>query len=310
MGILAVPDDLAHHRADGRPLLLHRHLVDAVPEHREQLPHEVELDAAQSVLGGQPFQLGDAGLQLGVLGVEFLQPFSYMDGRRAVPEVGQRVHQGVDLALGLGLLLPQVLQPLVVLLPVAGVKPFALFQLGQKGAVVAGQLLDLLHDGRVQQVAVGVAPVAEAAFAALLHLADVGVDGLAIGCEPFGELGIHPVAAAAPEQAGEQCLVAAGLAVALGFVPLERFLHFDPGFGRDEARVLPHRDDPLAGGQIDGGSPLLLVGAVVGQNAPARRRTPPASRTGLPASPQSTGRRPGRQSGKPGSAKCPVWKTG
>ena len=101
----------------------------------------------------------------------------------------------------------------------------------------------------------------------LFLFAHVGVDRFAVGGRP-GQFGVHAASAPAPEQAGEQRLIAAGLAVALGLVSLQRFLHPHPDPAGDQARMLPHRHNPFAGGQVEGGPALFLVGAVVGQDAP------------------------------------------
>ena len=57
-----------------------------------------------------------------------------------------------------------------------------------------------------------------------------------------GDLGVHPAAAGAPQQAGEQGFVAAGCVVGLGFVPLQRFLHPNPSVRGDNAGVFAHRN--------------------------------------------------------------------
>ena len=55
--------------------------------------------------------------------------------------------------------------------------------------------------------------------------AHIGVDRFPLCRDPLRELWVHPAAAAAPEQAGEQSFVAAGLAVGLGTVALQRLLN-------------------------------------------------------------------------------------
>ena len=90
---------------------------------------------------------------------------------------------------------------------------------------------------------------------------------LPVGSFAPGDLGVHPAAAGAPQQTGEQSFVAAGLVVGLGFVPLQRLLHPDPPVRGDDAGVLAHRNDPFADGIVDGGTAFFLVAAVVGQHA-------------------------------------------
>ena len=53
-----------------------------------------------------------------------------------------------------------------------------------------------------------------------------------------GDLGVHPAAAGAPQQTGQQRLVAPGCVVGLGFVPLQRFQHPDPPVVGKHARFL------------------------------------------------------------------------
>ena len=67
------------------------------------------------------------------------------------------------------------------------------------------------------------------------------------------------------QQAGQQCLVGARLVKSLLLVALQHVLHLHPRCAGNQPRVLPHADDPLADRQVDGGAPLLLIGAVVGQ---------------------------------------------
>jgi len=143
-----------------------------------------------------------------------------------------------------------------------------LFQLLHKVAGMVGKVLDLFTDSSIQQIAVGVGNAAKLPAAALLQLAHIGKN-----YPPFcrfapGDLGVHPAATGAPQQTGQQRLVAPGCVVGLGSVPLQRFLHPDPPIGGNDAGVFAHRNDPLADGIVDGGTPLFLIAAVVGKHAP------------------------------------------
>ena len=81
---------------------------------------------------------------------------------------------------------------------------------------------------------------------ALLHGAEVGINKLALCIPALGQFGAHILAAvAADKQAGEQGHIAAGLAVAFGFVPLQNRLYLDPCLPLDDALVLAHRHDPF-----------------------------------------------------------------
>lgn len=83
-------------------------------------------------------------------------------------------------------------------------------------------------------------------MAALLGGAHVGVDQLALRILAVGQLRAHIVAAfAAAQQPGQQRHVAAGSAVALGFVDIQHGLHPHPIAARDDARMLTHRHDPF-----------------------------------------------------------------
>ena len=53
-----------------------------------------------------------------------------------------------------------------------------------------------------------------------------------------GDLEVHPAAAGAPQQTGQQRLVAAGLVVGFGFVPFQRLLHPNPPVRGDDAGPL------------------------------------------------------------------------
>ena len=131
-------------------------------------------------------------------------------------------------------------------MPVAQQRPLALFQLPDKIGAVFTQMLQLLYNIGVQHVAVTVFHIADMTPAALLHRAEVGIDRLPFYVPPLGHFGAHVLAAvAADKQAGEQGHIAAGLAVAFGFVPLQNRLYLDPCLPLDDALVLAHRHDPF-----------------------------------------------------------------
>ena len=114
---------------------------------------------------------------------------------------------------------------------------------------VGGQLADLLDDLGVQRVAVAVFHRADRTVAALLGGAHVGVDQLVVRILAVGQLRAHIVAAfAAAQKPGQQRHVAAGSAVALGFVHIQHGLHPHPIAARDDAGMLAHRHDPLLHG--------------------------------------------------------------
>ena len=115
-----------------------------------------------------------------------------------------------------------------------------LFQLFHKVAGMVGKVLDLFADGGIQQIAVGVGHAAKLPAAALLQLAHIGKNHPPVCRFAPGDLGVHPAAAGAPQQTGQQRLVAAGCVVGLGFVPLQRFLHPDPPVGGNDAGVFAH----------------------------------------------------------------------
>ena len=96
-------------------------------------------------------------------------------------------------------------------------------------------------------------------MAALLGGAHVGVDQLALRILAVGQLRAHIVAAfAAAQQPGQQRHVAAGSAVALGFVDIQHSLHPHPIAARDDARMLAHRHDPF----LHGTDLVRLAGAL------------------------------------------------
>ena len=53
-----------------------------------------------------------------------------------------------------------------------------------------------------------------------------------------GDLGVHPAAAGALQQTGQQGFIAAGLVVGFGFVPFQRLLHPNPPVVGKHARFL------------------------------------------------------------------------
>ena len=96
-------------------------------------------------------------------------------------------------------------------------------------------------------------------MAALLGGAHIGVDQLAVRILAVGQLRAHIVAAfAAAQQPGQQRHVAAGSAVALGFVDIQHGLHPHPIAARDDAWMLAHRHDPF----LHGTDLIRLAGAL------------------------------------------------
>ena len=159
------------------------------------------------------------------------------------------------------MLLFQQRQLCVVALLAADDDLLGLRQQPGKGLLVGGQLTDLLDDLGVQRVAVAVFHRADRAVAALLGGAHVGVDQLALRILAVGQLRAHIVAAfAAAQQPGQQRHVAAGSAVALGFVDVQHGLHPHPIAARDDARMLAHRHDPF----LHGADLVCLAGALEG----------------------------------------------
>ena len=105
-------------------------------------------------------------------------------------------------------------------------------------------------------------------MAALLGGTHIGVDQLALRILAVGQLRAHIVAAfAAAQQPGQQRHVAAGPAVALGFVDIQHGLHPHPIAARDDAGVLAHRHDPFLHGTDLVCLAGALDGAVIGHDA-------------------------------------------
>ena len=153
---LAVPHHLAHHRADGGTLLGHGHIVDVVVEHSQQLTHQVKFHPCKNPFVRKAFQLPDAGAQGDILTVQFLDAFFQVDSGGTVAEICQRINQGGDLPLRLGLLLAQGRKLGLTLGAIARMGRACLFQLLHKVTGMVGKVLDLFADGSIQQIAVGI----------------------------------------------------------------------------------------------------------------------------------------------------------
>ena len=98
-------------------------------------------------------------------------------------------------------------------------------------------------------------------MAALLGGAHIGVDQLTVRRAAVGQLRAHIVAAfAAAQQPGQQRHIAAGSAIALGFVDIQHSLHPHPIAARDDAGMLAHRHDPF----LHGTDLVCLAGALEG----------------------------------------------
>ena len=196
-------------------------------------------------LFSQGFQLGKAqllGLALLMEHVDLLHDVL----RGGVAGNGQRFHQPLDAIFRLGVFLPEQRKLCVAALLAAADNLLGLHQQPGKGLLVGGQLADLLDDLGVQHVTVAVFHRADRAVAALLGGTHIGVDQLALRILAVGQLRAHIVAAfAAAQQSGQQRHVAAGSAIALGFVDIQHGLHPHPIAARDDARMLSHRHDPL-----------------------------------------------------------------
>ena len=209
-------------------------------------------------LFSQGFQLGKAQLLCLALLMECVDLLHDVL-RRGVAGNGQGFHQPLDALLRFGMLFPEQRQLCVVALLAAADNLLGLRQQPGKGLLVGGQLTDLLDDLGVQRVAVAVFHRADRAVAALLGGAHVGVDQLALRILAVGQLRAHIVAAfAAAQQPGQQRHVAAGSAVALGFVDIQHGLHPHPVAARDDARMLAHRHDPF----LHGTDLVCLAGAL------------------------------------------------
>ena len=216
--------------------------------------------------------------------IQFLDALFQVDSSGAVAEVSQRIDQCIDLPLRLGLLFAQGGKLGLKLGAVARMGRTCLFQLLHKVAGMVGKVLDLFTDSGIKQIAVGVGDAAKLPAAALLQLAHIGKNHSPFCRFAPGDLGVHPATAGAPQQTGQQRLVAPGCVVGLGFVPLQRFLHPDPPVGGNDAGVFAHRNNPLVDQIFQdtlGGRPYLFNGGLPpggsdGSGAPGIDYTVPA----------------------------------
>ena len=258
IGIFAVPDHLFDDGAQQAALFLQRGRIHRAGEGFDHLLMEGELLMEHSALFSQGFQLGKAqllGLALLMECVNLLHDVL----RGGVAGNGQGLHQPLDAIFRFGVLFPEQRKLCVVALLAAADNFLGLRQELGKGLLVGGQLADLLDDLGVQRIAVAVFHGADRAVAALLGGAHVGVDQLAVRILAVGQLRAHIVAAfAAAQQPGQQRHVAAGSAVALGFVDIQHGLHPHPIAARDDARMLAHRHDPF----LHGADLVCLAGAL------------------------------------------------
>ena len=219
---------------------------------------EGELLMEHPALLGEGFQLGKAQLLRLALLMERVNLLHDIF-RGGLAGNGQGLHQPLDAVFRFCVLLFQQRQLCVVALLAAADNLLGLRQQPGKGLLVGRQLADLLDDLGVQRVAVAVFHRADCTVAALLGGAHVGVDKLAVRRAAVGQLRAHIVAAfAAAQQPGQQRHVAAGSAVALGFVDIQHGLHPHPIAARDDARMLAHRHDPF----LHGTDLVRLAGAL------------------------------------------------
>ena len=221
---------------------------------------EGELLMKHSALFGEGFQLGKSCLLRLTLLMERVDLLHDVL-RGGVAGNGQGFHQPLDALFRLGVFLPEQRQLCVVALLTAADNLLGLRQQPGKGLLVGRQLADFLDDLGVQRVSVAVFHRADRAVAALLGGAHVGVDQLALRILAVGQLRAHIVAAfAAAQKPGQQRHVAAGSAVALGFVDIQHGLHPHPIAARDDAGMLAHRHNPF----LHGTDLVCLAGALEG----------------------------------------------
>lgn len=86
---------------------------------------------------------------------------------------------------------------IVIGFPVSSIEFSALFQLIDKGAFIILKQFNLLDDGHIKSISIGIFAVAERAFTAFLELAYISVDRLSICGFPFADLRVHTAAAGA-----------------------------------------------------------------------------------------------------------------
>lgn len=260
IGIFAVPDHLFDDGAQQAAFFLQRGRIHRAGKRLDHFLMEGELLMQHPALLGEGFQLGKSCLLSLALPMQFVDLLHDVL-RGGVAGNGQGFHQPLDALFRLGVLFPEQRQLCVVALLAAADDLFGLRQQPGKGLLVGGKLADLIDDLGIQRVAVAVFHRADRAVTALLGGAHVGVDQLAVRILAVGQLRAHIVAAfAAAQKPGQQRHVAARPAVALGFVDIQHGLHPHPIAARDDARMLPHRHDPL----LHGADLIRLAGALDG----------------------------------------------
>ena len=258
IGIFAVPDHLFDDGAQQAAFFLQRGRIHRAGEGFDHFLMEGELLMEHSALLGERFQLGKAHLLRLALLMERVDLLHDVL-RGGVAGNGQGFHQSFDAVFRLGVFLPEQRQLCVVALLAAADDLLGLRQQPGKGLLVGGQLTNLFDNFGVQRVAVAVFHRADCTVAALLGGAHVGVDQLTVRRAAVGQLRAHVIAAfAAAQKPGQQRHVAAGPAVAFGFVDIQHGLHPHPVAARDDARVLAHRHDPL----LHGADLIRLAGAL------------------------------------------------
>ncbi len=258
IGILAVPDHLFDDGAQQAAFFLQRGRIHRAGEGFDHLLMEGKLLMEHPALLGEGFQLGKSCLLSLALPMQFVDLLHDVLCR-GVAGNGQGLHQPLDAVFRLGVFLPEQRQLCIVALLAAADNLLGLRQQPGKGLLVGGKLADLLDDLGIQRVAVAVFHAAHGAVAALLGGAHVGIDQLTVRILAVGQLRAHIVAAfAAAQQPGQQRHIAAGPAVALGFVDIQHGLHPHPIAARDDARMLTHRHDPF----LHGTDLIRLAGAL------------------------------------------------
>jgi len=258
IGIFAVPDHLFDDGAQQAAFFLQRCRIHRAGEEFDHFLMEGKLLMQHAALFSQGFQLGEAQLLRLALMMERVDLLHDVL-RGGVAGNGQGFHQSFDAVFRLGVFLPEQRQLCVVALLAAADNLLGLRQQPGKGLLVGGQLTNLFDNFGVQRVAVAVFHRADCTVAALLGGAHVGVDQLTVRRAAVGQLRAHVIAAfAAAQKPGQQRHVAAGPAVAFGFVDIQHGLHPHPVAARDDARVLAHRHDPL----LHGADLIRLAGAL------------------------------------------------
>ncbi len=79
----------------------------------------------------------------------------------------------------------------------------------------------MLNDGCIQNISVGIGPIAEIPLTPFFQFAHIGIDEISCVCHALSEFWVHAFTTGAIHKPRQQGFIAPGFSVPFGFVPIQ-----------------------------------------------------------------------------------------